>query len=80
VTDEVKLLSEPHNFAVVHLPGRKYPGVVVQGDTLRELIRNLQSSIDQEADQDLREEVLSVLQEALDWYVAVCTREGISAP
>jgi hypothetical protein len=29
-----ELLTPPHNYAVVQLPGRRFPGVVVQGDSL----------------------------------------------
>ncbi len=29
-----KLLTPPHNYAIVQLPGREYPGVVFQGDSL----------------------------------------------
>lgn len=36
-TLQVELLSGKGNGAVVHLPGRRFPGVVVQGDTLRAL-------------------------------------------
>jgi hypothetical protein len=28
------LLTGPHNYAIVQLPGRRFPGVVVQGDSL----------------------------------------------
>ena len=33
----VELYSEPTNNAVVRIPGRKFPGVLVQGDSLRTL-------------------------------------------
>jgi hypothetical protein len=39
--DTAQLLSPATNSAVVHLPGRRFPGVVVQGDTLNGLVRNL---------------------------------------
>ena len=35
---EVRCLSEASNHAVVHLPGRAFPGSVIQGDTLRNLL------------------------------------------
>lgn len=38
----VDLLTDQGNNAVVRLPGRTYPGVVVQGDTLAILLENLQ--------------------------------------
>jgi predicted RNase H-like HicB family nuclease len=39
---EVDLLTDQGNNAVIRLPGRTYPGVVVQGDTLSILLDNLQ--------------------------------------
>jgi hypothetical protein len=33
-TIEVELLTDPGNGAVIRLPERKFPGVLVQGDTL----------------------------------------------
>ncbi|MES2452781.1 MAG: hypothetical protein V4610_19685 [Pseudomonadota bacterium] len=38
MTNSVKLLGPPINFAVVQLPGRSQPGVVMQGDTLMSLV------------------------------------------
>jgi hypothetical protein len=31
---EVDLLTSPGNYAIVRMPGRRFPGVVVQGDSL----------------------------------------------
>lgn len=33
--DRVKVLSRQSNAAVVRMPGRSFPGVVLQGDSLR---------------------------------------------
>ncbi|MDN2704479.1 hypothetical protein O0881_21085 [Janthinobacterium sp. SUN100] len=41
MSEEVILLSNPSNFAVVQLPERNFPGVVVQGDTLNSLVSSL---------------------------------------
>ena len=35
---EIEMLSETVNCPVVLIPGRKYPGVVVQGDSLKILL------------------------------------------
>ena len=43
--DDVKLLSEPTNYAVVHLPGRAFPGVVFQGDSLDGIIADLEEVV-----------------------------------
>lgn len=41
MTQTAKLLTPPHNFAVVQLPDREYPGVVIQGDSLSILVSEL---------------------------------------
>lgn len=33
-TSTIEVFSEATNAAVVHMPGRRFPGVVLQGDTL----------------------------------------------
>jgi hypothetical protein len=35
---QIDVLSETPNCPVVHMPGRKFPGVVLQGDSLRILL------------------------------------------
>lgn len=42
--DGAKLLSAPANYAVVHRPGRAFPGVVFQGDSLRNLVAELREA------------------------------------
>jgi hypothetical protein len=37
--DKIRVLSEAVNYAVLQLPGRRYPGLLVQGDRLREWTR-----------------------------------------
>ena len=39
-TDEPKLLSHIPNSGVVHLPGRRFPGIVMQGDTLSSVLES----------------------------------------
>ena len=46
-TIEVDALTDQGNYAVIRLPERKFPGVVVQGDSLSILISNLRRSRDQ---------------------------------
>jgi hypothetical protein len=35
---EVEILSDAVNAAVIKLPGRKFPGIVIQGDSLKLLL------------------------------------------
>lgn len=80
---EVKLLSEPTNYAVVHLPGRRFPGVVFQGDSLHILIADLERAAN-EADPNARadelEAVLDRLRDVRTHYEAVMAREGMERP
>jgi len=83
---EVKLLSRPINFAVVQLPERSYPGVVVQGDTLHGVVRQLArmrellaaNELDELSEEikDMREQLL----EALAHYESICAERGIGLP
>lgn len=86
MNEPVKLLSSPTNYAVVQLPGRKFPGVVVQGDSLHSLVQNLE---------DLRQlstagklddvksgitELCEMLGPVVTHYEAVCRERGIPLP
>ena len=75
-----ELLTDAQNFAIIQLPGRKFPGVVVQGDTLSELVRVLESVKDGAQGDDRTQEVLETLSEALQWYKSVCRNKGINLP
>ena len=80
---EAKLLSDPTNGAVVHLPGRAFPGVVIQGDTLDTLIAELREVLTEEGATD-RDELLADVIERLEnvqaRYEAVLMHEGIALP
>lgn len=45
-TLEVDALTEQHNYAVIRLPERKVPGVVVEGDSLSTLVADLRGALD----------------------------------
>lgn len=84
MTDSAKLLSAPVNFAVVQLPERQYPGVVVQGDTLGALVDQLgrmrallhAGDLDELAEEI--EEMGDQLSSALSFYKSVCEERSIS--
>lgn len=63
----VEVLSDATNFVVVRTEGRKHPGLVVQGDRLREWLRLAQVS-DTDAIESLREELAASVAE----YERVC--------
>lgn len=86
MTTEVNLLSRPINFVVVQLPGRKFSGVVVQGDTLHglvhdvdEILRLLKSGRSMRFLQDWRT-LRDQLMDAMRHYEIVCADRGIDPP
>ena len=84
--DTVQLLSLATNFAVVHLPGRKFPGVVVQGDTLNGFVHNLKrmAQLLNKGDFEALAGELSLVAEplldALLHYEHVCSERSIDLP
>jgi hypothetical protein len=83
MTDIVKLLSKPVNFAVVQMPERQYPGVVIQGDTLASCVSQLErmkSQLDANDLEELRYEIddlTEMLAGALAFYQSVCKEHSI---
>lgn len=72
---EVEMLSETTNCPVISMPGRKFPGVVVQGDSLKNLL-NLTEEIEELSKSEDREELeatIAALKTTLDGYVKAYT-------
>ncbi|WP_337658916.1 DUF6959 family protein [Sphingorhabdus sp. Alg231-15] len=80
---DVKLLSRPTNYAVVQLPGRQFPGVVFQGDSLNILICEL-AIIAAEKDPAEKSESLENVMDRLlavqGHYEATLEEAGIKLP
>jgi predicted RNase H-like HicB family nuclease len=81
-----KLLTEPSNYAVVQLPGRQYPGVVFQGDSIHALLAQLKNALDA-ARKYSDDELNAELEDAVELLVGIesklkslCEREGIPSP
>lgn len=83
---QAELLSPPVNFAVVQLPERKYPGVVVQGDTLHSLKQQVEQMGRLLGTMNLEELAGEIeymearLSEALGHFERVCAERGIRLP
>jgi hypothetical protein len=83
---EVDLLTDQGNNAVLKLPGRKYPGVLLQGDTLNTLLSVISEAMEAMERNDATEarDVLSglstELREARDRYEAALRGRGIELP
>ena len=91
ITQELEVYSSATNAAVVRAPGRRFPGVVVQGDTLATLCDSAQAlvgGIDAHDNEDLALEALALealalyehLSGLLLHYEAVLRDNGISLP
>lgn len=86
VRKELDVLCEDSNYAVVRMPGRNYPGVVIQGDSFanlvglaRELISELERRSHEEA-KEIAEELFDLLAGRQQHYEQVLLQEGIELP
>jgi hypothetical protein len=80
---DAKLLSSATNGAIVHLPGRAFPGVVLQGDTLNILISELRELASEGCARErqlLLADILDRLEGLQRRYEAVLDREGMTLP
>jgi hypothetical protein len=69
--EPLRVLSSVTNFAVVQLPGRKYPGLVVQGDRLREWVELIRAG-----DSNSLEALTESLTMSLNEYERVSREHG----
>lgn len=83
---EVECLSDESNYVVLKTPGRNFPGMVLQGDTLRSLLRTAQrvekllaGGNAGEAMGELEDLRIS-LQDRCSYYEQVIEAEGYSLP
>ena len=85
-TDTAEILSHVSNSAIVRLPGRQFPGVVVQGDTLSKLFdgaRYMLLEFKRLRDEERYYEALMLaeqLQGQLLHYEAVLAQRGMCLP
>lgn len=86
MTLQAELLSPPRNYAVVQLPERKYPGVVMQGDSLNILKKQAEQmgrllgamELDELAGEI--EYLIAQLSEVQTHYERVCAERNIALP
>jgi hypothetical protein len=75
-----ELLAREGNVAVIQMPGRRFPGLFIQGDTLA-TIRQLFDSVPDAS--ELPGEVLEVrdrINELMSYYESVLQARGIRLP
>ena len=84
-TEPVEFYSDATNAAVLRHPGRRFPGVLLQGDTLHALVQSLErvqreaGALSEDAAGEL-EDVIERLQELLEHYKAVLAEHSIKLP
>lgn len=83
---ETELWSSTVNAAVVRVPGRRFPGVVVQGDSLsiladsaRGIVERLPTMVDEELREDVGE-LAAKLEAYVAAYEAVLGARGVALP
>lgn len=68
------LYGEPGNNAVIRLPDRRYPGILIQGDTLKNLVETSElvaKLAREQAGGELADEaggLAGMLRDLYDWY------------
>lgn len=84
-SESAKVLSSQSNVAVVQLPSRRYPGSVIQGDSLFSLLSDTLDVLDAlkgQPDSEAFHTALSVavrLEERLAHYISICEANGIES-
>jgi hypothetical protein len=80
------MLTPPYNYAVVQLPDRAFPGIVVQGDSMSILVRSLEGIVLNFKNGETEDIVFDLtyvadaLRSSLVNYEAVCTNLGLELP
>ena len=82
--EPVEIYSDASNAAVMRHPGRHFPGVLVQGDTLHSIVRDIQeiqqvASLPAEASEGLKH-LHERLDGLLQHYKAVLSAHSIKLP
>lgn len=83
---DIEVFSDGSNIAVVRMPGRRFPGCVIQGDSLCILLHRVQevrALAQTVGNQELIEsiaEVESLLADRLDHYESVLKANGLAVP
>jgi hypothetical protein len=86
MTDSATLLSAATNYAVVQLPGRRFPGIVFQGDSTHNALvqlRRIEALAKMHGDKELDAKIAGLCElfaSVITHYEAVCESRGIELP
>jgi type VI protein secretion system component VasF len=84
--ETIKILGKAVNGWIVQTPGRQYPGMVIQGDSLKTLYNIAQElcwsteNLEQEEVKDLASELEELLRSRLLMYETTLKEQGIELP
>jgi len=85
-TKPLEVYSVASNFGIVRMPGRNFPGCVIQGDSLKILWRKARSVLERlgtDANEELREDaadLVEALDDRLKHYESVLAEHGFELP
>lgn len=79
----VEIYHSENDFVVMRAPGRDYPGVLIQGDSLHNLLDTAKEAVDLfDTDSEAARKALLNICEELNWrceaYKKVCDKNNIS--
>lgn len=83
---EMEIYSEASNYAIVKMPGRNFPGCVIQGDSLANIVRTAQQLLRLAKESrnskmvEFAEDIFLSLSGRLDHYESVLKAHGIGLP
>ena len=78
----VEVFHQSSNFVVLRVPGRRFPGVLIQGDSLGGIVGELSAALeyfetDRNESRDCLLSVYESLKSRLDDYNDICQSNGI---
>jgi len=82
ITIPIEIYHEESNFVVLQTPGRRYPGIVIQGDSLAGIVGELGEALklwdtDRDEAQGCLKNAFDSLKSRLDQYEEICRKNGI---
>ncbi len=77
---EIEVFSGTSNCGIVRMPGRRYPGCIVQGDSLFILFSTARSIAEEHPDSEAASELTQLLKDRLLHYRNVLQDHGMDTP